>query len=97
MDAFQAVVTLIENDGLTAFGSALGTFLSAEAAANADPIKMGLAYAQLQTNLLVAAPQAEGTLIGQLSTALAARLSAKVSAAPASTAAAVAALSGTAS
>lgn len=78
MNIGQAILALVEADGLSTFGPALGTFLAAEAAANGDPVKTSAAYLQLQGNLVAAAPMALGELQSQLATALATRLAAKL-------------------
>lgn len=70
----QALLTLVENDALIAFGGPLLTFLNGVQAANGDAVKITAAWVQLQGNIVAAAPGALGSLESQLASSIAAKI-----------------------
>ena len=76
----QTLLSLIEQDGLTAFGIPLLNFLTAVQAAAGDPVKISAAFIGLEGALIAAAPSALGGLEAQLTGLLAAKLQAKIAA-----------------
>lgn len=72
----QQILTLVESEALTAFGTPLLTFLTQVQAATGDPIKIAAAWVQLQGGIVGAAPSALGGLESQLAAILAAKIQA---------------------
>lgn len=64
--AGKAILVLAENDALTTFGPAIVTFGTAVEAANGDPLKEAMAWLKFKVDLMAAAPNALGTLQGEL-------------------------------
>lgn len=60
------LLSLLGNDALVAFAPSLITFLTGIESANGDPNKQMVYWIQLQANVLAAAPNALGTIEGQL-------------------------------
>jgi len=82
----QTLISLIEQDGLIAFGGPLLNFLTAVQTANGDQVKIAAAFIGLQGAVIAAAPGALGGLETQLAGILAAKLQAlqaKIAAKPA--------------
>lgn len=78
----NALLALIEGDVLTVIGPALLSFLTAEAAAKGDPLKMAAAYTALLGNLQPLLLTLENTVIGQLIAYVQAKLAAAIAAVP---------------
>lgn len=63
---FSRLLTFLEDDAVLAFAPAITTLATDVAAANADPVKLQLAWMKFQMAALAALPTAEASLLGQL-------------------------------